>query len=134
MKFRVAGFAVILTLIAATWFSCNQPVKATSHTVTLTWGASVVTGACVITAYNIYRSETSGGEVIPNHIAAVSGTQLTYTDASVVNGHSYFYKVTGFGTACTPNETAFSNEIGPLVIPVDPPVGLPPTNLAGVVQ
>lgn len=133
MKYRVTGLAVILALFAIA-YSCTK-VHAVSHTVLLKWGASTVSGTCVVQTYNIYRSETSGGEVMGTHIANTSdGTTLTYTDASVVNGKTYWYKITGFGNACNPTESAFSNEIGPMVIPPDPSVLGAPPNATGLVQ
>lgn len=141
MKLRVTGLAIIMAVFAMAW-SCNQLVKATAHVVILKWGASTVSGACVVGTYNIYRSDTSGGEGpiggtvgLSTHIASTAdGSTLTYTDASVVNGKTYWYKITGFGNACNPTESGFSNEVGPMVIPPDPRVLGAPPNATGLVQ
>ena len=54
--------------------------------VSLSWTAS--TGA---TAYNVYRSTTTGTETLYN---SPSGTATTYLDTAASNGTHYYYKVT----------------------------------------
>jgi hypothetical protein len=59
----------------------------------LNWTAS--TGA---TSYNVYRGTTSGGEST-TALATVTGT--TYTDSTVANGTTYYYKVAAVNSAGT---------------------------------
>jgi subtilase family serine protease len=61
-------------------------------TVTLSWTAS--TGA---TTYNIYRGTTSGGEGATPIKSGISGT--TYTDGSLTNGKTYYYRVSASNSA-----------------------------------
>ncbi len=58
------------------------------RSVVLTWSDPTSNGYSPITAYKIYRSGTSGGET---YAATVTGT--TYTDAGLVNGNPYYYRV-----------------------------------------
>ena len=63
-------------------------VQQTSHTVALTWTASVSTD---VVGYNIYRSTVSGGpySILDAAPVATDG----YTDSTVQSGQSYFYVV-----------------------------------------
>lgn len=71
-------------------------------TVTLTWGASG--GA---TTYNVSRGTVSGGPYA--HIGSVPDTSLTYTDAGLTNGTTYYYVVSGTNAAGTsPNSAQVS--------------------------
>jgi autotransporter-associated beta strand protein len=71
----------------------------------LSWTASV--GAV---SYNIYRSAVTGGE--GGQVLATAVTATSYTDATAVNGTTYYYVVTAVNgnTAPLPAESAFSNE------------------------
>jgi len=60
-----------------------------THYVTLTWTASATSG---VTAYNVFRSATSGGPYTQINTSTVSGT--TYTDNTVSAGQTYYYVVT----------------------------------------
>lgn len=138
MKLRSAAIASIVALLAL-MYSCNQ-VKAANHTVTLSWGAASVSGVCVITAYNVYRSTTPGGEggptsTPPTFVGKTSGTPLalTFTDTNVVSGQTYYYKVGGFGPSCSPTDGPLSNE-AKAVIPADPAVMTAPPNATAVVN
>lgn len=57
--------------------------------VTLTWSAPPDDGGSPITNYNVYRGIVSGGELILETV----GNVLTYTDTLVINGVTYYYKV-----------------------------------------
>src|SRR5207249_4179092 len=57
-------------------------------TVTLTWSAPNSNGGSPITNYRIYRGTSSNGETLK----ATIGNVLTYTDTTVTNGMSYYYK------------------------------------------
>jgi hypothetical protein len=57
--------------------------------VMLNWSTPRTDGGSPITNYKIYRGTTSGGETL----LATVGNVLTYTDTSVANGQTYYYKV-----------------------------------------
>jgi hypothetical protein len=79
-----------------------------SHTVALSWNASTST----VTGYNVYRTTVSGTgytRINPSLAGA-----LSYTDAAVQNGTTYFYVTTAVDS--NGNESAYSNEV-PAVIP-----------------
>ncbi len=79
-----------------------------SHTVALTWNAST----SAVTGYNVYRTTVSGTgytRINPSLAGA-----LSYTDAAVQNGTTYFYVTTAVDS--NGNESAYSNEV-PAVIP-----------------
>jgi large repetitive protein len=80
--------------------------------ITLTWNAS--TGA---TSYNVFRGTTTGGE----SAAAIAQnlTALTFTDTTVTNGTTYFYKVSASNSA---GVSAQSNEAS--ATPVAPQAGV----------
>jgi fibronectin type 3 domain-containing protein len=72
------------------------------HTVALTWNASTST----VSGYNVYRSTVSGtgfARINPSPVAV-----LSYTDASVLNGTTYYYVTTAVDAAGI--ESIFSNE------------------------
>lgn len=58
------------------------------RSVVLSWSAPTSDGYSPITAYKIYRSGTSGSE---SYAATVTGT--TFSDAGLVNGNFYYYRV-----------------------------------------
>ncbi len=63
---------------------------ASTHSVLLQWDASATTG---VSGYNVYRAGSSGGySTTPLNSTPV--TTLTFTDATVASGQSYFYVVT----------------------------------------
>jgi len=72
------------------------------HTVSLSWIASTST----VAGYNVYRSTTSGSGYLKINSSLVSG--LTYTDASVTSGTTYFYVTTAVDSSG--NESTFSNQ------------------------
>ncbi len=57
----------------------------------LTWSDSCIDGGSAVTGYTVYRGTVSGGE---SFLADVSAGTLTYTDADVLPGTTYFYTVT----------------------------------------
>jgi hypothetical protein len=81
-------------------------VTQTQHTVLLSWNASNSA-----TGYNIYRSATSGS----GYARVNSGPDgvLTYSDASVQNGQTYFYVTTAVDA--TGQESAYSSEVSVLI-------------------
>jgi hypothetical protein len=81
-------------------------VTQAQHTVTLSWNASNSA-----TGYNVYRSGTSGS----GYARVNSGLDgsLTYSDASVQNGQTYFYVTTAVGASG--QESAYSSEVSVLI-------------------
>ena len=77
----------------------------------LSWTAPTSNGGAPITNYAVYRSTTSGGETF----LANTGGALTYSDAAVSNGTTYYYKVAAINSAGT---GALSNEV--LATPTGP--------------
>jgi len=89
--------------------------------VVLAWTAS--TGA---TSYNVYRATSSGGEGTTPIETGVTGT--SYTDSTVSNGTTYYYKVAAVNTGGT---SALSNEASALPKVVPPSAPTSPTATAG---
>jgi fibronectin type 3 domain-containing protein len=84
--------------------------------ITLTWTASP--GA---TSYDVYRATTAGGEGPPALVTGLTAT--TFTESGLINGATYFYKVTAVnagGQSGTSNEASATPQVPP------PPA---PTNL-----
>jgi hypothetical protein len=75
----------------------------TQHAATASWTAS----ASVVSGYNIYRGTVSGGPYTKLNGSLVA--LLTYTDATVVSGHTYFFVTTAVDGSG--NESVFSNEV-----------------------
>ncbi|HUI41246.1 MAG TPA: IPT/TIG domain-containing protein [Terriglobia bacterium] len=72
-----------------------------AHSVTLNWDGS--TGGGQVTGYNVYRGTTSGGETL----LTSAGDILTFQDAAVSAGQTYYYEVTATGPG---GESGRSNE------------------------
>jgi Abnormal spindle-like microcephaly-assoc'd, ASPM-SPD-2-Hydin/Viral BACON domain len=77
---------------------------AVQHSVTLSWVAST---SSTVVGYNIYRGSVSGGPYAVLNSTPNPG--LTYTDASVVGGQTYYYVVTAVDGSG--NESVVSNEV-----------------------
>src|SRR2546428_3534049 len=100
-----------------------------SSQIFLSWLAPSDNGSSAITSYNIYRSTSSGTETF----LASTGNVLSYTDTTVTNGQTYFYKVTAVNSAgesqqsnqasATPSSSNSSSGPGPS----QPPTGLTAT-------
>jgi hypothetical protein len=73
------------------------------QSVGLSWSAPSSNGGATITDYAVYRATTSGDEAF----LANTGGALTYTDAAVSNGTTYYYKVAAVNVA---GPGALSNE------------------------
>jgi hypothetical protein len=80
-----------LRVTAPTVPSSPQNLVATAGDaqVTLTWSAPASDGGVSITAYKVYQGMSSGGEILLTTLSNV----LTYTDTSLTNGQTYYYKV-----------------------------------------
>jgi len=94
---NVAGLGVCSTLVyqqvAAASVPPNVCTTANSHSVLLSWGASSTSGV----NYNVYRSNTSGGPYTKlTTVTPIAG--LTYIDATVFSGQTYYYVVTAINS------------------------------------
>ena len=78
-------------------------VQAVSHSVTLTWTASIST----VAGYNVYRSTVSGGPY--TKVNSTVDATTTYVDAAVQSGLAYFYVVTSVDSSGV--ESVNSNEV-----------------------
>lgn len=78
--------------------------------------------------YQIWRGTSSGTETLFTTVIVALGAALDYTDNTVLDGTTYFYKVKANNTSGT---SAFSNEVTAVVstLPVFTPVD--PTAIAG---
>lgn len=74
-----------------------------SHTVALSWIASVTT---TVTGYNVYRSTTNGSGYVKINSSPVG--LLNYTDSTVANGTTYYYVTTAVDSNSL--ESSFSNQ------------------------
>ncbi|MDW5562418.1 MAG: Ser-Thr-rich GPI-anchored membrane family protein [Methanomassiliicoccus sp.] len=97
--------------------SAPQNVVATAGNgqVVLTWKAPASNGGSDITGYKIYRGSSSGSETLLTTL----GNVATYTDASLTNGVTYYYKVSAVNSA---KEGALSGEVSakPVAVPSAP--------------
>jgi hypothetical protein len=73
------------------------------HSVALTWNASTST----VSGYNVYRSTVSGSSYVKMNSSL--NASLSFTDANVQNGTTYFYVTTAVDASG--NESGFSNEV-----------------------
>jgi hypothetical protein len=73
------------------------------HSVTLTWNASTST----VSGYNVYRSTASGSGYTKINSSLVVG--LSYSDATVQNGTTYFYVTTAVDSSGV--ESSYSNQV-----------------------
>ena len=91
---------------------------ASNGKVTITWAANITVGGLVINGYTIWRGE---GTVPMAAIAVVSPSPCRYEDTSVINGHTYFYKICANNNSVGPGD--FSSPIvnaTPLNVPSSP--------------
>jgi CSLREA domain-containing protein len=82
-----------------------------SGNVSLQWSAPSSDGGSAITGYKVYRATSSGNETL---LASV-GNQTSYTDTSVTDGTTYFYKVAAVnsvGTGAQSNELSATPQSG----------------------
>jgi len=76
---------------------------ASGSSATITWSQDAIP----VTSYSLYRSTVSGGEGSTPFVTGITG--LTYTDAGLTSGTTYYYTVAGvnsFGTGGQSNEGA----------------------------
>jgi len=87
--------------------------------VSLSWTAPVFDGGAAL-SYNVHRGTSPGGETLLQS----AGASTTFTDTTVTNGTTYYYKVSAVnGTG----EGALSNEVSATPTGVVPPVEPLPT-------
>jgi fibronectin type 3 domain-containing protein len=103
------SFAIHVTDSAspATTDSANFSITiaaAADHSVMLKWTASPSPG---VTGYNVYRSTVSGSGYSKITPSPVGG--LSYTDATVVNGQTYYYVTTSVNAAG--DESSYSTQV-----------------------
>lgn len=91
--------------LAPTTPSAPQTLIATpaDSQVALLWSAPASDGGAAISNYKIYRHTGSTSEVL----LATIGNVLSYVDNAVINGETYYYRVTAVNSV---GESPFSNE------------------------
>jgi hypothetical protein len=78
-------------------------VPLTTHSAIASWTAST----SVVSGYNVYRGTVSGGPYTKLNSSLIA--LLTYTDATVQSGQTYFFVTTAVDGSG--NESVFSNEV-----------------------
>ena len=68
-----------------------------SGSVTLSWAAPASNGGASITGFDVYRGTSPGGE--SGTPVATNVPSLSYTDTSVTNGTTYYYRVAAVNSA-----------------------------------
>ena len=86
----------------------NTIAAASSYSVMLKWTASPSSG---VTGYNVFRSTTAGTGYTKINSSPVAG--LTYTDATVVNGVTYYYVTTSVNASG--DESSYSEQVKMIV-------------------
>ena len=88
--------------------SAPQSIQAIAgyNQVNLSWSAPISDGGSEITAYNIYRSMTSGTGYFL--LFTVTSTTMTYIDTNITNGQDFYYIVKAVNDL---GESIASNEI-----------------------
>ena len=109
-------------------FSCNGQVV---HKVLLKAPAPAAQTGVTLTGYNIYRTTTAGQYSATPYASVTSTADLAYTDQTVTNGVTYWYRATATVTClpanpCTSNESAPTNE-AQAIIPPNPTPQVPNT-------
>jgi len=85
------------------------PCVVDPHSVSLAWAAST---SLNVIGYNVYRGIASGGPF--TKLSSSPVTSLSYVDATVVSGETYYYVTTAVDSSG--NESAYSTE-GRAIIP-----------------
>jgi fibronectin type 3 domain-containing protein len=98
----------------------NFQATAGDGKIVLTWTAPTSDGGSAITGYKVYRGTTAGNLTLLTTL----GNVLTYTDSSVTNGQTYYYKVTALNAI---GEGAQSTEASttPEAVTTDEDDGIP---------
>src|SRR5260370_14635615 len=98
-----------------------------SGSVSLSWAAPASNGGAAITGYNVYRGTSAGGESATP--VATNVTATNFTDTSLTNGTTYYYRVAAVNSAGTPPQ---SNEASATPMAVQATVPSAPQSLAAV--
>jgi hypothetical protein len=93
---------------AAAGGGCSTSAAIKTHSVTLSWTASV---SANVIGYNLYRSTTPGSNYTQVNSALISGT--SYTDSVVQAGQTYYYAATAIDSS--QNESGYSTEVNAIV-------------------
>lgn len=104
--FTPASRSVTVTAANVTGVNFTAAVQQT-HSVALTWNAS----ASTVSGYNVYRSTVSGSLYVKINPSLNPG--LSYTDAAVQNGTTYYYVTTAVDASGT--ESGFSNQVSAVI-------------------
>jgi serine protease AprX len=94
--------------------------------VSLSWAPPNSSGGAAISGYNVYRGTSSGGETLLATVVPTPGTVATYRDSQVVNGTTYYYRVSAVNSV---GEGPLSNELSATPMPPTVP-GAPTLNSA----
>ncbi|HSZ31133.1 MAG TPA: fibronectin type III domain-containing protein, partial [Pseudonocardiaceae bacterium] len=89
----------------------------------LSWSAPSSNGGSPITAYDIYRGTTAGGEG-STPVGTTNGTTLTFNDPGLTNGTTYFYTVKAVNAVGLSNASNEASATPKATVPGQP------TNLA----
>lgn len=104
---NIAGANVCNTTVAndvvSTALGGTCPASSVSHSVSLSWAASISPN---ITGYNVYRGTTSGGPYTKVTATVTPGT--SYTDSTVQAATTYYYVVTAVNGSN--QESGYSNQ------------------------
>jgi hypothetical protein len=105
---------ISLTVNIQTLPSAPQNLNATrsGSQVILNWSAPIDNGGLAITGYNVYRSTTPNAET---KIATTQSNNLSYVDANVTNGQTYYYQVTANNSI---GESGRSNQTSVTSLPI----------------
>ena len=79
-----------------------------THSVQLQWDASTSSN---VVGYNVYRGSRSGGPYLRLNASLITG--LSFTDATVQSGQTYFYVTTSVDSSQV--ESLFSNEVSAII-------------------
>jgi hypothetical protein len=96
--------AVQRVINAATGGKCSTTPTASSHSVTVTWVASITPN---VAGYNLYRTDSSSGNYSKVNSSMIGGT--SYTDTTVQAGQTYYYAATAIDSSN--DESAFSTSV-----------------------
>lgn len=137
---KILSLLSVVSLLLVLPVMAQVKVRATPHSVTLSWVPSTVpNGAPAVTSVTVYRATTAGAETLLQNIPLASlpvcpsgvpaGNTQCFVDTTVTAGTTYFYQITSSNSS---GESAKSSEISVAVPNPVPPNA--PTNLTGSSQ
>jgi|GEM_PF-1529063 len=93
-QFDALPSAFTLTGVSVPGLIASLTPTGGNQQVVLNWSAPVDNGGSAVTSYKVYRSTTSGAEVLLSSGGCSGlGNVLTCTDTGLTNGTTYYYKV-----------------------------------------